>query len=174
MMNRIKKFEIASFFFASVAGTLLHFLYEWTNKSPAAALISPVNESVFEHLKLTFFPLLIFAIFEYFFIGKKHNGFFYIKAKAVLLGILSVIVLYFTYSGIIGKNYMVCDIIIFYLSILIATVYFIKNYKTNAHSNLTGIIILVITTILFIVFTFATPHINLFFDMNGAYYGIKR
>lgn len=173
-MNKIKKFEIVSFFFASIVGTLFHFVYEWTNKSVTAALISPVNESVFEHLKLTFFPLLIFAIFEYFYIGKTHNGFFYIKAKSILLGILSVVVLYFTYTGIIGKNYMVIDIIIFYVSILISTLYFIKNYKSNEHTNLSGIIILILVSILFIVFTFAPPHIHLFLDETGAFYGIKK
>lgn len=173
-MNKIKKFEIASFFFASIAGTLLHFIYEWTDKSVAAAMVSPVNESVFEHLKMTFFPLLIFAIFEYFYIGKTHNGFFYIKAKAILLGVLSVIVLYFTYTGIIGKNYMIPDIIIFYLSILISTLYFVKNYKSNEHSNLIGIIILVIISVLFITFTFVPPHIHLFLDESGAFYGIKK
>lgn len=173
-MSKIKKFEIASFFFASIIGTLMHFLFEWTNESVITALISPVNESVFEHLKLTFFPLLIFSVFEYFYIGKTHKGFFYVKAKAILLGILFVIVLYFTYTGIIGKNYMIADIIIFYLSILISTLYFTKNYKPNEHSNLSGIIILVIISALFFIFTFAPPHIHLFLDETGAYYGIKK
>lgn len=173
-MNKIKKFETASFFFAAIVGTLFHFIYEWTDKSVVAALISPVNESVFEHLKMTFFPLLIFAIFEYFYIGKTHNGFFYIKAKAILLGVLSVIVLYFTYTGIIGKNYMIPDIIIYYISILISTLYFVKNYKSNEHSNLSGIIILIITSALFIIFTFAPLHIHLFLDETGAFYGIKK
>lgn len=172
-MSKINKFETASFFFASIAGTLLHFVFNWTNKSTIAALISPVNESVFEHLKLTFVPLLIFAVFEYFYIGKAHNGFFYIKAKAILLGILSVIVLYFTYTGIIGRNYMIPDIIIFYLSILISTLYFVKNYKPNEHKNLIGIIILAITLVLFIVFTFLPPHIHMFLDERGGFYGIK-
>ena len=172
-MNKTKKFEIASFFFASIVGTLLHFVYEWTNESTAAALIAPVNESVFEHLKLTFFPLVLFAIFEYFYIGKIHNGYFFIKAKSILLGILSVLVLYYTYTGIIGKNYMIPDVLIFYISIFISTLYFVKNYKPNKSKNLTGLLILVLVTALFIIFTFYTPHINLFLDPRG-FYGIKK
>ncbi len=171
-MNRIKKFEIVSFFFASIVGTLMHFIYEWTNDSAITALIAPVNESVFEHLKLTFFPLAIFAVFEYFFIGKIHSGFFCIKAKSILLGILSVIVLYYNYTGIIGKYYMIPDVLIFYISILISTLYFVKNYKSNENQNLSGILILILVWIIFIVFTFFTPHINLFFDPRG-FYGIK-
>lgn len=171
-MNKIKKFEIASFFFSSIVGTLMHFVFEWTNESTVVALIAPVNESVFEHLKLTFFPLAVFAIFEYFYIGKIHNGFFFIKAKSILLGILSVIVLYYTYTGIIGKNYMIPDVLIFYISILISTLYFVKNYKPNKSKNPTGILILILIWIILIIFTFATPHINLFLDQRG-FYGIK-
>lgn len=171
-MAGIKKFETVSFFFASIVGTLMHFVFGWTNKSPVTALIAPVNESVFEHLKLTFFPLLIFAIFEYFFIGKINSGFFYIKAKSILLGILSVVLLYYTYSGIIGQNYMIADVLIFYISILISTLYFIKNYKPNKCSNISGIVIFILVWIIFIIFTFKTPHINLFLDPRG-YYGIK-
>ena len=171
-MNKIKKFETVSFFFASVVGTLMHFVYEWTNESPIAALIAPVNESVFEHLKLTFFPLLAFAVFEYFFIGKIHHDFFCIKAKSILLGILSVLVLYYTYTGIIGQNYMIPDVLIFYISVLISTLYFVKNYKPNKSNNILGIIIFILVWIIFIVFTFSTPHINLFLDPRG-FYGIK-
>ena len=171
-MNKIKKFETASFFFASIVGTLMHFVYDWTNKSPITALIAPVNESVFEHLKLTFFPLLAFAVFEYFFIGKMHKGFFCIKARSILLGILSVLVLYYTYTGIIGQNYMIPDVLIFYISVLISTLYFVKNYKPNKRNNILGIIIFILVWIIFIVFTFSTPHINLFLDPRG-FYGIR-
>ena len=171
-MNKIKKFETASFFFASIVGTLMHFVYELTNENPIIALIAPVNESVFEHFKLTFFPLLAFAVFEYFYIGKIHSGFFCIKAKSILLGILSVIVLYYTYTGIIGQNYMIPDVLIFYISVLISTLYFVKNYKPNENNNLIGILIFILVWIIFIVFTFKTPHINLFLDPRG-FYGIK-
>ncbi len=171
-MNKITKFETASFIFASIVGTLMHFVYEFSNGSPIVALIAPVNESVFEHLKLTFFPLLAFAVFEYFFIGKIHSGFFLIKAKSILLGVLSVIVLYYTYTGIIGKNYMIPDVLIFYISVLISTLYFVKKYKKNESKNLAGILIFILVWIVFIVFTFKTPHINLFLDPRG-FYGIK-
>ncbi len=43
----------------SLGGTLLHFLYDRTD-SPLCALISGVNESIWEHMKLLFFPMLVF------------------------------------------------------------------------------------------------------------------
>ena len=54
-----KKFILAAVVGAAV-GAGLHFLYDAVpNVLPA--LISPVNESVWEHLKLRFFPMLLTA-----------------------------------------------------------------------------------------------------------------
>jgi hypothetical protein len=41
-------------------GAALHFLYEAV-PNPLTALISPINESVWEHLKLLFWPMLLTA-----------------------------------------------------------------------------------------------------------------
>ena len=39
------KWEIADFLFVAILGTLLHFVYEWTDRNALAAMISPINES---------------------------------------------------------------------------------------------------------------------------------
>ena len=46
---------IARILSVSLLGTLLHFTYRWSGRNP---LIAPVNESVWEHMKLLFFPML--------------------------------------------------------------------------------------------------------------------
>ena len=53
----MKKRYILAFFLAAVAGTLLHFLYDWL-PVPLVGLFAPVNESVWEHLKLLFWNVL--------------------------------------------------------------------------------------------------------------------
>jgi hypothetical protein len=42
-------------------GVLLHFLYGWL-PSPVTALVSPVRESLWEHIKILYFPLLLSAL----------------------------------------------------------------------------------------------------------------
>lgn len=50
---------------ATVAGSFLfHFLYVWTQNG-LIALFSAVNESIWEHVKIVFFPYLIAAGIEY-------------------------------------------------------------------------------------------------------------
>ncbi len=50
---------------AAFLGTLNHFLYFLSGQSPIVALFCPVNESVWEHLKLLYFPFLFVSIWEY-------------------------------------------------------------------------------------------------------------
>ena len=56
--KKIKKWEIIGIFWVIMVGSLLHFTYDWSNKSLIVALFSSVNESVWEHLKLGYWALV--------------------------------------------------------------------------------------------------------------------
>ena len=59
-----KRFDIwtwAGFFTAAVLGTLGHFAYDWSGKSLPVGAFCAVNESTWEHMKLLFFPVLLFT-----------------------------------------------------------------------------------------------------------------
>lgn len=56
----MKKRFLIAFFVAAAAGSALHFFYG-VLPNPLTALISPINESIWEHLKLLFWPTLIAA-----------------------------------------------------------------------------------------------------------------
>ena len=68
--NSILIFEIISTIFVMVLGTLLHFTYKWSNNNMLVGIFSPINESIWEHLKLMFFPMLITIIIGYLYKGK--------------------------------------------------------------------------------------------------------
>ena len=52
---------LIAFVIATLAGTGLHFLYTLF-PNPLTALISPVNESLWEHIKILFWPYLVAAL----------------------------------------------------------------------------------------------------------------
>ena len=54
----MKKRYIGAFLAAAAAGALLHFAYD-VLPVPLVGLFAPVNESVWEHLKLLFWPVLL-------------------------------------------------------------------------------------------------------------------
>ena len=64
MKNKVFFWQLIGFLFTSVAGILLHFAYDWSNESPFIASSAAVNESIWEHMKLLFFPMFLYAAIE--------------------------------------------------------------------------------------------------------------
>ena len=62
-MKYAKLYFAAGLIFSAVLGTLSHFFYKWSGQNPVIALVSPVNESTWEHMKLVFFPILLWSFF---------------------------------------------------------------------------------------------------------------
>ena len=57
-----KRQLIVTWLAAMLAGCVLHFLYQWW-PSAVTALFSPVDESLWEHVKLVFWPFLGAALY---------------------------------------------------------------------------------------------------------------
>jgi hypothetical protein len=153
----------------SVLGTLLHFLYEWTGENTFVALFSGVNESTWEHLKLFYMPFLLYALIEFAIYGKKLENFFTVKLLSAIAGMAFTVVSYYTYTGVIGKNFAWLNIAIFYISVIIAFVcsyYFLikEPISVSGTAETLSAIALVIIAALFFVFTFYPPDIALFKD----------
>jgi len=173
-IKKIKNYSIFSTIFVIVIGALLHFTFKWSNYNPLIGAFSAVNESVWEHLKILFFPMLLTTIIGYFYLDKPDN---YIcnKTKGILLAFAFIIVFFYTYSGIIGTHYPIIDIISFIIAVIIGETYSYKNIKlNNTCNNKLAIITLLTLTISFIIFTFNTPHLGIFKDLSTNTYGIKK
>ena len=85
---------------ATLDGTILHFLYDWTGGSILVAPFSGVNESTWEHMKLLFWPLFLFAVVQRMFFRERKN-IWRVKLWSILLGLLLIPVLFYTYNGAI-------------------------------------------------------------------------
>ena len=177
-LKSIKKLQIISIIFSIILGTLLHFTFELFSNNLFVASFSAVNESVWEHLKLVFFPMFIFAIIEYFLLKNYNNKNNYIFSKTVgiVFAFLFITIFFFTYTGIIGTNYFIIDILSFLFAIIfgefICYKLLIKNTKINNIIKYTCIFILLILLFSFIIFTYFPPKINYFKDPIKNNYGI--
>lgn len=162
----IKHWELASFIFTLVVGTFFHFIYELSGQNKLIGFISPVSESTWEHLKMLFFPMLIFALIEYCFVKAEVDACLYFRSKLIglVMGMLTIIITFYTYSGILGNHIVVIDIIIFILGIIVAHLFFAKTIKkTEIECQSLYILIFYLFIIaLFIYFTKKPPQIGLF------------
>lgn len=167
--------EIAGFIFVVIFGTLLHFFYDWSGNNPIVGILSPVNESTWEHLKLLFIPMILYSIIEYFIIGNKYSNFIAAKSFGAILGMLAIIIAFYTYTGIIGEHYLWADILTFIVGVAVAYKYswkIIFNDIAGKGHNLTGLILLGLVFFCFVIFTFFPPQLALFLDPVSEKYGI--
>ena len=115
-MNRLKKYTLTGIVFVIITGTLSHFVYEWTGNSPIAAPFFPVNESTWEHMKLVFFPTLIYGIFMISALKEEAPCITAAVPSGILAGTAAIPVLFYTYTGILGFHIFILDIAVFLLS----------------------------------------------------------
>jgi len=167
--------EIAGIFIISIAGSLMHFVYELSGRFTPLELIAAVNESTWEHLKLAVWPFLIFALVEHIFLKKKVKNFLIAKTAGVYLIPISIVVFFYSYLTILGHDSLFLDISIFIISIVIGQ---LISYKILISKKLTGIwnkiaiLAMIVCIVKLFLFTFFPPHMFLFKDPVSGGYGI--
>ena len=166
--------QLMGFAVTSLGGTILHFLYEWLGDSLLVAPFSGVNESTWEHMKLLFWPMFLFAILQSFFFVEEKD-YWCVKLKGILFGIILIPILFYTYNGVIGKSPDWINIAIFFISAAAAYVYETKLFKAekaNCKFPKLAFGALCAIALLFVIFTFITPEIGIFKDPLTGGYGI--
>lgn len=170
---KILNYEIISTIFIWILGTILHFTYELSYNNIFVGFFSAVNESTWEHLKLIFFPMLISTIIGFFYFKNEYKNYLCTKTLGLLLAIFITISVFYTYTGIIGTNFTIIDISLFFFSTLVGQIYSYKKLKSNIKFNkIIYFSILILLLICFIIFTTNPPNINLFLDPVTNTFGI--
>lgn len=177
MKKSIPYWQAAGFMFTGILGTFLHFLFDLTGGSILAAFFSVVNESIWEHMKLLYYPMLLFALIEYYFWGKNDKRFWCIKLMGILFGLMLIPVLYYTYTGILGVSADWFNITIFFLAagaaFCLETKLFQSEFSCPFPSGLAFVLICLVAVI-FTVLTFAPPQIPFFQDPITGTYGFQK
>ena len=178
-MIKLKRYQICGIIFTIIVGTLLHFIYQWSGANPLAAIFGAVNESVWEHLKLLFWPMLAFGIWEYFAYGRDYNNFLAVKVLSIIIGLVIIPELFYAYTGIIGNHNTIIDILIFIIAVVIAYIFSYCQLKSQQKfnsllANKLAIIALLVLIACFVILTFVQPHIGIFYDTSKGVYGIPR
>ena len=135
-----------------ILGSILHFTYEWTDDNQFVGYFSSVNESVWEHLKLIFFPVIIAALVFYY-IGLKKND----RNKnlwssiflAAIVGMIFIVISFYTYTGAITEESVIgIDLLIFVIAAILSAVIIIAvmtNLKCSSEfEKLSFLLVLII------------------------------
>ncbi len=173
MKKTVPAWQMVGFVFTAVAGTLLHFLFDWTDGNGIVALFSAVNESIWEHLKLLFYPMVAVALIEYFAWGKDRKGFWCIKLVGIFTGLVLIPVVYYTYTGLLGTKADWFNITLFFLTAGLVYRLETKLFQRTDICRMddrVAVMLICLFAVMFTIFTFVPPHIPFFEDpMTGTY-----
>ena len=176
MRKRLFFWELAGFLFTSAVGSLLHFVYEWSGGSLAAAVVSAVNESTWEHMKMLFVPMFLFSVVQVCVLGRNYPNFLAVRAVSILTGLALIPVLYYTYTGAWGQMRDWANIAVFFLAALGAFLLDCSLLRRNRLSSpwqqVLGLVMLWALAFCFVWCTFRPFHIALWRDPLTGTYGI--
>ena len=155
---------------------LFHNLYNWFPNFLTASFF-PVNESLFEHLKLMFTTKIVISLIIYLILKLKK-----IKFSNYLLGLLvstiaTISLFFLIYLPIynrFGEN-LFLTMSIYLITLIIGNIifYLISKRKHNYVLNLISLVIISIIAVILIYFTFNPLKNDFFFDSIEEIYGIK-
>ena len=156
-----KRFAVL-FLLSAGLGTAWHFLYGWL-PVPLVALIAPVDESIWEHLKLLFFPPLLVAA------GMSALGRGGMRLWSGLLAALLTMPLllcgaHYTLLGALGVGGPGVDIPLYYLTLAAGMVLACRLAISGAALPQLGLLVMGcgIYAAALVVFTLAVPPLPIF------------
>ena len=174
MKRSVGLWQLMGFAVTAILGTVLHFLYDWLGGATWIAPFSGVNESTWEHMKLLFWPMLLFAAVQSFFF-RDRKSFWCIKLRGILVGLALIPLLFYTYNGVIGKSPDFINIAIFFISAATAyayEAYLFRKEPLPCREPRGAISLICAIALFFVAFTFRTPQLAIFKDPLTGTYGI--
>lgn len=165
-MNQLKPCMVFGTIFVLITGTLAHFVYGFSGDNRLAGLFVPVNESIWEHMKLLFFPMLLFSVFAVVKFQNKNACLIPSLCFGILAGTFLIPVLYYIYTFFVGRSILFVDIAIFIFSTVAA---FFAAYKFTLSCSLKPYtvflcILVGILFVCFLLFTYHPPELAIFSD----------
>ena len=159
-----------------VISFLVHSLYNWIPNN-IIAVFFPVNESIWEHMKMLYTTILLSSIIEYIILKKNdieyHNFLLVTYLKSILIipiYLLMFLPLYYN----IGEN-MIIAISVMLISMVLINIlgYYLLQTNDIKYQKIISILLIIFTYVIMGILTFKTPRMKIFFDTHEEKYGIN-
>lgn len=171
----IKKLKIISTIIAFLMCFPLHFLYDLF---PCffTSIFSPVNESIWEHMKLLFGSIMLTGVFQKIYINVKHksvNNVCISNFLGALLAIPIFLILFLPIYNIIGENMFVAILIMFITIVIVEIISYFIMKKEPLKLEYITVLFAIAMYILFGILTYYPLKNDLFMDPKTHSYGVS-
>lgn len=172
----LKKDKIIAVIGIFILTFIFHFVYEFV-PCGITAIFFPVNESIWEHLKLIFTSIVFYGIIDYILLQKfniKYNNFFTSLFVSAFTAVPAFLIMYLPLFYKIGPKFLL-NISIMLVAIIISQIisYNILKAKDYDKINTISLILIIISYIVFAYLTYNPIKNELFFDTKDEKYGIN-
>ena len=159
----MSKVLLIAFAVTTLAGTCLHFLYDFL-PCPVTALIAPVNESIWEHLKLIYWPYLAAMWIVTRRGGKENRGGWLLSLLIISVAMLAAGYVYYI---LLGRDARAFGLSVYV--ILMALGFWLPGRLSAFGKNKTVPFLVVLLGAMILLFTFLPPDHILFADLTGVH-----
>ncbi len=175
MKRTISGWDILGIPFIVLLGSALHFAFEWSGNWMPLALVAAVNESVWEHLKLAFWPMLLWAIVEFAALRPSTARFWAAKGFALLAAPALIVGIFYGYTSVLGRNLLVLDIATFVVAVIAGqslSAFLIHAGRPMGRMRLFGLGLLACQLVAYSTWTYFPPPGALFIEERSGLSGI--
>ena len=157
-----------------LAGSALHFAYEWSGEWLPMALLAAVNESVWEHLKIAFWPAFLHGLLEWRVLRRRYPDFWLARAVGLAMTPLTIAALFYAYTAALGTHLLFADIATFLLGIAAGqwSCYWLLALRPGPIGRLAGVLMAAALVGAFACFTYLPPDLPLFREASSGTLGI--
>lgn len=168
MVIYVSKKNIFMIIFLFLLSFLWHFMYDWF-PCVLTSIFFPVNESIWEHMKIIFYCLLIGSVLE-----KKGNNYYLNILVKPLVGVLFYLIIFIPLYLIFGESMFISISLMLFTYIIMELLGIKISKQEELNIKALPIIIIILISILFSILTFYPLHNFLFFDSVKLGYGILK
>ena len=171
----LKKIKIINVIGVFALSFLFHFMYEWW-PNVVTSIFIPVNESIWEHMKIFVSAILVWGLVDKFLLDKfniYYNNHFFSAVLTSILSIALYLIIYLPLYKIFGETMFISIGLMLLVYAFMAYV----SYKILSENELNInkvflIIVIIVTYVSFGLLTYKPPKYFLFYDTNKKKYGI--
>jgi hypothetical protein len=173
----LKKIKIIGTITIFALAFIYHFLYECF-PNPIFSILFPVNESIWEHMKLLYTGILSWGLIEIILLKKNkinYNNYPYQLFLTAFTSIIIYLILYLPIHNLIGEKLIISILLLFIVILLeqILSYYLLKQKKETDILDKISIILIILFYMILLNLTYDPPRSYIFYDNIENKYGIN-
>jgi hypothetical protein len=174
----LKKLAFIGVIFIFLLSFITHNMYNWFPNF-LTSILFPVNESIWEHMKMIFITTLIWGLVEYIILKTKGISYSNIESSIVIPDIFHIIIFLIIYTPIYIKygHNLIVTLVIYFITISLSQLIAYRFLTSKKHLTKLNVLSIILIPIMFIIFgllTFYPLKIKpIFYDYDKKQYGIN-